>query len=167
MLLTNVPLNELYWIAGFFEGEGCFARCGGTIVITVSQVQREPLERLKNLLGGHLNKYSQKCIKGNIYYRWQIYGIKAEEIMKNIFPIMSPKRQAQITVCLNWYASRPGVNFKKSGRKFCRKGLHLWIPENIKIDACGGKYCKICKGDWQRNKRKEIKLFHLGNVSLN
>lgn len=168
----NIPINELYWIAGFLEGEGCFFRnrnkrdCG-TIGITVSQVQREPLERLDSFVKGHLKQYSQDYIKGRIYHRWQIYGLKAEELMKAIFPLMSPKRQAQISVCINWYVSRPGVNFKKNGRKFCRSGLHAWIPENILVDACGGKSCKLCKAEWQRSKRAEIKLSRLAILSLN
>ena len=164
----NVPINELYWIAGFLEGEGCFYRnMRGTIGITVSQVQREPLARLCNLLNGKIHQYSQTSIKQHIYYRWQIYGLKAEEIMKAVFPLMSPKRQAQISVCLSWYASRPGVNFKKNGRKYCRSGLHTWIPENIIVDACGGRSCKICKSDWQRNRRETIKLSRLTTLQLN
>jgi hypothetical protein len=165
--MLNVPLNELYWIAGFLEGEGCFARCGGTIVVTVSQVQKEPLERLYKLLGGSpIHQYSHKNPKHNPFYRWQIYGKKAERLMKSVFPIMSPKRQEKIALCLAWYDSRPGNNWIKSGRKFCRKGLHAWIPENIML-AYGKQYCRACKNEWQRNKREEIKKSRISNVVLN
>jgi hypothetical protein len=163
----NIPLNELYWIAGFLEGEGNFSRCGGTIVVSATQVQKEPLDRLHNLLSGNIAQYSHKNrLNCQPFYRWQIYGKKAEELMKAIFPIMSPKRQTKITACLVWYDSRPGNNWIKSGRKLCRKGLHEWIPENIILWG-KGRYCLACKNEWQRKRREEIKSSRLGNLLTN
>jgi len=164
--MLNVPLNELYWIAGFLEGEGSFTRCGGTIAVNASQVQREPLDRLQKLLSGSINRYMRDEIKGFFYYRWQIYGIKAEELMKILFPIMSPKRQNQISLALAWYASRPGRNFRKSGRTTCRSGLHQWVPENIE-EVYGARYCRICKVKSEIRKRDKIKQSRIGKLMLN
>ena len=145
--MFDIPLNELYWVAGFLEGEGSFCKCGGTIQVAASQVQKEPIDRLYKLLGGGLNVFHAKNIKSGTYNRWNIYGKKAEALMKLLFPIMSPRRQNQITMALAWYASCPGVNFTKSGRKVCRKG-HAWTKENIYIErSTGSRYCKICRDE--------------------
>ena len=163
--MFDIPLNELYWIAGFLEGEGSFTRCGGTISVSAAQVQRQPLEKMQNLLGGNINQYFSKHYTLGYAYRWQNYGVKAEELMKILFPLMSPKRQGQIALCLSWYDSRPGRNWIKSGRKFCRKGLHPWIPENIMM-VYGKQYCRACKNEWQRKKRENIKKSRLETLQL-
>jgi hypothetical protein len=177
-MYDNVPLNELYWIAGFLEGEGTFVRCrnklknglisrGGTITVVASQVQKNPLERLQKLLGGNIHYYIRNKEKGFFYYRWQIFGEKAEALMKILYPLMSPNRQNKMSLALAWYASRPGRNWMKSGRKICRKGLHPWIPENI-VEVYGKRYCRICKTIRQEdNKRGEIKKSRISNLILN
>jgi len=144
--MFNISLNDLYWSAGFLEGEGSFMKCGvGTIVVSASQVQKEPLDRLYKLFGGGMNVFSRKEVKGNIYHRWQIYGPKAEVLMKMLFPIMSPRRQNQITAVLAWYASRPGKNFTKSGRTKWVKCEHPFTPENTYIyPKSQRRCCKTC-----------------------
>jgi hypothetical protein len=158
--MFDVTLNELYWIAGFLEGEGSFLKCGGTIMATATQVQREPVDRLKKLLGGDICTFSRKEVIGHVYYRWNMYGKRAEVLMKMLFPMMSPRRQEQISKALAWYASCPGANYVRTGRKLCRKGKHPWVKENIYIVySTGQRYCKSCLSDrLERNKnREEIK----------
>lgn len=154
--IINISINDLYWAAGFLEGEGSFYRNGGTIVISAVQVQREPIDRLHKLLGGNISTFSRKEVRGNIYHRLNIYGMRAEALMKMLFPIMSPKRQNQITTSLAWYASRPGVNFVKSGRTKWRKCDHPFTPENTYIyPGSKKKNCRICmKAAQERYKAK-------------
>ena len=58
--MFNTSLNDLYWSAGFLEGEGAFMKNGtGGIVVTASQVQKEPLDRLYKLFGGGMNTFSR------------------------------------------------------------------------------------------------------------
>lgn len=126
-------------------------------MVSASQVQREPLERMQRFCGGNLNQYSQEAVKGRIYHRWQVYGFHAEDLMKMLFGLMSPRRQGQITACLSWYATRPGKNFIKGGRKICRNGLHPWVEDNIYSDSRGKKYCRACaaisrKRYWDKRK---------------
>jgi hypothetical protein len=35
-----VNVNDLYWAAGFIDGEGSFSKCGGTIAASAVQVDR-------------------------------------------------------------------------------------------------------------------------------
>jgi hypothetical protein len=44
---------EIVWAAGFFDGEGCtHSRGGGYPAITISQREREPLERFQSAVAG-------------------------------------------------------------------------------------------------------------------
>ena len=166
MEINDLRLEDLHWIAGFLEGEGTFGRCGGTIIVAASQVNKEPVDKLYNLLGGsvlYLERINQNP-KWNNCYRWTIYGENAELLMKVIFPIMSIKIKNKISEILSWYASRPGRNFAKSGRKTCRKGLHLWTDKNTFINYRGIKTCRLCNNLAQE--RYRIKKRALKQVSL-
>jgi hypothetical protein len=132
----DISENNLNWIAGFLEGEGYFSRGKNCISIQASQVNLEPLEKLQKIVGaGSILKYSHNNgnHKQNDYYRWGVHGMTAEALMKLLFPLMSAKRQKCISESLAHYASLPGVNFTKNGRRTCVKGGHPWIEENLRI----------------------------------
>ena len=119
--MINIPEKDLGWIAGFLEGEGSFGRCGSTISVSASQVQKYPLEVMSKLVGGNLNTYQQilddkKTIM--VYHRWQVYGMRAVEVMLSIYHLMSPKRKCQIEKTLSFWVTRPGNN---STKYYCEK----------------------------------------------
>ena len=48
--------ERLAWAAGFFDGEGCILVMGGTqLCMSVTQVDRAPLDRLTEILGGRVH----------------------------------------------------------------------------------------------------------------
>lgn len=165
MKTNDLRLEDLHWIAGFLEGEGTFCRCGGTINVSVSQVQKEPLERLFNFLGGNIICVTPNNPNRKTYYKWDIFGETAEILIKTVFSLMSPKRKNKISEVLSWYASRPGRNFVKSGRKTCRKGLHQWNDTNTFVDYRGKRTCRLCNRLAQERYRVKKKM--LGQVQFN
>ena len=156
--IDKLNLIDLYWIAGFFEGEGTFCRNGGTITVAVSQVNKEPIDKLYKLLGGRVNlidrsKHTINSPKWSNYYRWTVYGEAAELVMKRVYPIMSKKIQNKITNLLSWYSSRPNRRFYISGRKFCQSGLHQWNDENTFVNYKGQRTCRLCNDLAQKRYR--------------
>lgn len=152
-VMENINIANLNWIAGFLEGEGSFTivkntELTGSISVQASQVQREPLERLQRFFGcGNIIMYKHKNAlpMHNDYYKWGVYGKNAENIMRLVYALMSPKRQEQITKCLTWCASRPGRNFVKSGRTKWRKCDHPFTPENTYVYPSGNRRnCRTC-----------------------
>lgn len=148
----DIDINNLHWIAGFLEGEGCFARTKnkekfGSIAIQANQVQKEPLERLQKFVGcGNIHKYNHKKdkVNQNDYYRWQVCGPNAESLMKLIYVLMSPKRQAKIKECLDWYTTRPKRNYVRFKSTHCRRG-HPFSEGNTYIYPDGSRRgCEIC-----------------------
>lgn len=89
------------WAAGFIDGEGYLdisRRHGGrshTPCIIVYQVEKEPLERLVALYGGHLYAVPKRG-NNKPAFRWQIASAsKIKEILPLMIPYMTVKyRQA-------------------------------------------------------------------------
>lgn len=106
--MRMISIIEIAWTAGFFEGEAWFGiynkKC--TPVISVSQVQKEPLERLLILYGGSLRPIGGKGKRQN-YWRWEVYGPRAAGIMMTIYSLMSPKRQLTISDIIKSWSTSP------------------------------------------------------------
>lgn len=99
---------DIYWTVGFLEGEGSFTKCGGTVMVSATQVQKWPIDKLYELYGGGINTFSRKEVTGNIYYRWCLYGKNAVEFMLETYHLYSPKRKQQIQRALKHWAPKPG-----------------------------------------------------------
>jgi hypothetical protein len=95
---------ELFWAAGFIEGEGSFIPGTGiSPLICVPQVNREPLERLQRIFGGSIRPRPSKWQQNPQWqdqYLWRVGGCRATGIALTLYCLMSEKRQAQIRVSL-------------------------------------------------------------------
>lgn len=112
---------DLYWAAGFLEGEGCFASRESPhpkwkvptlgIDVLAVQVQKEPLERLQRWFGGSLRQreqtpsthgYEQQPI-----WRWSLTSSRGIGLMMTLYKLMSPIRQEQIRKAIAMWRARP------------------------------------------------------------
>lgn len=105
--------QELYWAAGFLEGEGCFsvttARKAERVV--AGQVDSEPLAKLKEIFGGNINYTEPKSEKQKPVFRWSVWGARARGVMLTLFPLMSERKQNQIIKAL---AAKPKLAYVRS-----------------------------------------------------
>jgi hypothetical protein len=126
---TTQLMRDLYWTAGFIEGEGSFV-WRHTPDVVASQVQKEPLERLYALFGGNLNvRESRPTANGYIakpIWMWSRSGGFGAGLMMTLFPLMSPKRQEQIKRVLAIWRQQPGP---RKHRGMCKNG-HFFSEEN-------------------------------------
>ena len=151
--------TELGWVAGFLEGEGCFqGRCKGAVLVSCSQVQREPLERLEKLFGGPIRLYQQKNPKHQPYHRWHLLGDKAADLMMQIFHLMSPRRREQIEWVLRRWSASTGIGSKERAKTHCPKG-HEYTPENTYYQPStpNKRKCRICAQEYNANYYREHK----------
>ncbi len=93
------PDIELAWAAGFFDGEGCVHvhRRDQIVQLQVGQTEETTLQRFAKAvgLGNVTGPYDPKRRNSNVYWRWQVYGTKAEAVMAKLLPHMSaPKSLA-------------------------------------------------------------------------
>lgn len=85
---------DVAWLAGFFEGEGTINKHD----LRIPQVQRWPLDRVRELFGGCVGgPYTWKPPGGpiRVFYLWRVTGYLALGILNEIYPLLSPKRQEQ------------------------------------------------------------------------
>src|SRR3972149_72726 len=158
-----IDIKQIFWIAGFLEGEGSFTgrtpknRCA---IVSATQVQLEPISRLQSLLGGKIRSFSRKEVTGNIYHRWELFASRAIGLMFTIYQLMSPKRQSQILKVINGWKAGLGQGGYNRIKTHCPKG-HPYSPENTYINQ-NGKYksrnCLICQREKGKNymRRKRI-----------
>jgi hypothetical protein len=141
-----IVLLDIAWTAGFFEGEGCVSAAPHKISVRVSQVQREPLERLQAMFGGKIYRFEQ-VDRGVLrhYHRWDLNSGDAVGFMMTIYRFMSPKRKQQMrTTLTNWRATQP----RERHRSHCPKG-HPYDDTNTYIHpTSGSRQCIACRQRW-------------------
>ena len=110
---------DLYWAAGFLDGEGSFGLTGGSTAsrgerVTASQGSRELLDRLSALFGGRVfsQVFANKSFIGTKYeslttkpiWRWEVTGQLARGVMMTLYTLMSQHRRSQIKDALTGVA---------------------------------------------------------------
>lgn len=137
-----IAVNDLEWMAGFLEAEGCFHYSKSKhLNVSAGQVQAEPLERLQVMLGGGLGKYVDSRGHANDIHRWSAVHSRAAGIMMTLYPLMSPKRQAEICRALDgWKSQRPAQKL----RTHCLQG-HPLSGDNLYMHG-DKRYCRTCRG---------------------
>lgn len=95
-------IAEIYWAAGFLEGEGYFKK-KKTLVVSANQIYIEPLERLQKIFRGKIYNW---LYKDKIIYGWYVSGPLAASIMMTLYSLMSVIRQEQIKQSLEFWKLR-------------------------------------------------------------
>ena len=141
-MLSSVNLG---WIAGFLEGEGSFIAPHNSPRVSACQVQREPLERLQELLGGSISvrtRTGSRFKNAQPSHDWHASGSLAIQIMLTIFSLMSPRRRVQISESVNKWRQAPGSSWRRLISE-CPRG-HAYVPANIYGVKHNKRYCRIC-----------------------
>ena len=161
-------MQELYWAAGFLEGEGSFMctprgrlwvsgrtnkrNHGGHPIITCVQVQKQPLERLQKVIGGHI-KLKPARQNSNTQAAWllNVTGPQAPAWMMTLWTLMSPRRREQIERALAiWKTVPPSPYLRKKLLNKCKDG-HELTPENTYLRSIDGeRCCRICRLEYGR-----------------
>jgi hypothetical protein len=113
----KISLHQLYWAAGFLEGEGWFGE-GRSPKVGAGQKQREPLDRLHRLFGGRIT-YRKIGWKNGIHW-WVLDAYRSPGVMMTLYSLMSPRRQLQIKKSIDgWKDAR---NMRQPGTLVCLNG---------------------------------------------
>jgi hypothetical protein len=118
-------LVDIYWAAGFLEGEGCFDYSGRTPRVRAHQVQKEPLDRLDAILGpGRFDLRRDNRPNHRDCWEWQLHGSRAVGVMLTLWTLLSPSRQVKIEQALKLWMATPRVSNRAVGllRKLHSRG---------------------------------------------
>ena len=149
-----MEVKDLYWAAGFLEGEGYFSRGGSrktSPVVTASQVTLEPLIHMVKIFGGKINgPYKSQHSRGQPFFRWNAGASLAVGVMMTLYCLLSEKRQKAIRYGLEGWRSGPSGSRNWAAMGRCRNG-HELKGENYPTDARSGKKrCRRCGIDGRR-----------------
>lgn len=95
-----IKKQNLFWLAGLLEGEGCFTLSTPNKygirypVIACGMTDQDVVERIGKLFDANVNHKKQRGRK-DIYYL-QIKGQRARHFMRMIYPYMGKRRQMAI-----------------------------------------------------------------------
>jgi hypothetical protein len=151
-------IQDIAWAAGFLEGEGYFYS-RARVSIRAAQVQLEPLEKMRSILGGKVNgPYQPKQPNHRPFYDWQLNGHHAIAAMMTLYTLMSPKRKEAIRVAISKWKVSPGNSRLWIARGFCKNG-HDLTGANYKLYPSGHGQCMQCaregrKRYYDKNKDK-------------
>lgn len=150
-----IRINDIYWTAGFLEGEGCFTLIDKGPIIEAAQVNKDPLEKLQNLFRGSLNLYkNHKNPNSKPIWTWSLRSSRSMGLMMTLYSIISAKRQDQILKVIKDWKSRPSANKYK---KHCPYG-HPYSPRYNKRGKAVWRECRECRraqdrARWPRRKK--------------
>jgi len=82
---------DLHWLAGLVEGEATIGRRH----LAITQVDPEPLIRVRAVCGGHVDNYGNGKY-GKPFTRWHLYGADARTLARMLAPLLSKRRQRQL-----------------------------------------------------------------------
>jgi hypothetical protein len=94
---VHTAIIDCAWAAGFIDGEGSIGiemrpdRPGGRLVLTVVQKHPEPLERLHELFGGHLDWQRGSGPRGTDRWRWRAASGTAWFVLTMTRPYLTVK----------------------------------------------------------------------------
>lgn len=111
------PIEDVIYLAGYLDGEGCFwayqddhsLRYG----IVCENTHRPTIEWIASTFGGSITQVSGKKENHRTTYRWAIVGKQARELAECLIPYLKEKaNQAVVIIALHQTAAYP-----KLGRK--------------------------------------------------
>jgi len=146
-------ITDIYWLAGFLDGEGYFGYQHGNI-ITISQTDLDLVERTKKIMKTNSSIKLTKAKKDNHQdkYTLTVSGTLAVQWMMTLYSIMSLRRKIRIRETLNYWKESKN---RQKGADYCTKG-HPLLKEKIdfwwQTNNHGGttKVCVACKKEKQK-----------------
>jgi hypothetical protein len=139
---------DLGWLAGFFEGEGCFSAYAGRPIATANQGDKSVLVRFRRLVGvGKVYRLNKKVNRQ--MWVWKTNSIaEAHYVAELLYPLLSRHRQAQARKIL---ALKPQRAHLAEGSQ-CING-HALTSDNIIIDRRHNSMaCRLCTNKRRRRR---------------
>jgi len=172
--MISKTVEEIYWIAGLLEGEGCFySNSPYSCAITIQITDKDVIYKIASILGGTGNVREPDISKSTGFnkkqvYSYSIFGILAVDWMRLILPIMGERRKTKILELLSNFDNRPITG---DLRIICRKGHDITNEENYYVDKNKVKQCRICKKEtgsknYRLNNSMEARWAKLKGISV-
>jgi|SRR5712664_1231726 len=92
--------DDLHWLAGLLEGEGCFG-FDGSHYVRLKMADEDVVRRAAGLMGGRaVMERSRKDPRHQLMWYVGVYGGRARLLMEKLLPLMGARRAAKIRAVL-------------------------------------------------------------------
>lgn len=102
--------NELHWLAGVLEGEGCFLKPSpskpNNPVIVVSMTDEDVVARIAKLFDTTYYKSVAKRMHWKPTFITRLTGVRAVSMMQRLYPLMGQRRQQRIAEIVSEFIPR-------------------------------------------------------------
>lgn len=106
----NTITNDVAYIAGFFDGEGCIrikrANQGGNsyyITATITNSNKMILEYIKDIFGGKVREAEKKANK--VIYHYELTSSEAVDMIKTLLGFLKEKKE-QAELAINFHEKK-------------------------------------------------------------
>ena len=164
---SNFLVKEIYWAAGFIEGEGTFYFDKRVASIRVPQVESEPLKRLKDVFGG--NWYHRKSFSNPKHHTQWVYrcdGKRGVGLAMTLYPLMSKKRQAQIKKMLDLWRVYPSLRPKACHRGHEYVDGSYWSYKRWSNESNSETTMRVCKECSKLRYRDKLGRYGKGTLDV-
>jgi hypothetical protein len=93
--LKAIAPNEISYLAGYVDGEGCLVVACGSITIKVDSCYPKVCHRLFKLFGGRFRHIKRKATftgRNRHYFSWTAHGERAYLAVSTLFPFLREKK---------------------------------------------------------------------------
>lgn len=96
--------EQMAWLAGVLEGEGCFAIVSKIPLITITMGDRDIIENVEKVMKStsKMMEIEPKTANRKKMFRTQIYGHQVIELLPKIYEHMGERRRSKIDELLQW-----------------------------------------------------------------
>lgn len=139
-------IDNLAWVAGIFEGEGCIAFTGkNSVCLTIGMTDLDIIDRIHIATGEVGNRYEQSSSRAKTLYVWQLSrkGLVVP-FLESIMPWLGLRRSEKAIGALERLTKIPNEGF-------CYRG-HRRAGDNLYIAPGGQRQCRECQKINEKNR---------------
>jgi hypothetical protein len=150
---TNWTRENLAWLAGLLEGDGCFTvgSSQGLLRLECAMSDLDVLQKAQDIAGtGNISGPYNYGIGSKAMYRWHVTTTKnAYALMVALYPWLGNRRKNRILDLLESFRVY-GIKLSKPTK--CPQD-HLYLSENTYITSNGSNGCRECRRESVRRSR--------------
>lgn len=142
----NWSRENLAWLAGLLEGDGCFTTGSnpGCLRVEAAMSDLDVLEKAQSIAGmGNISgPYNKSGVGSKPMYRWHVTDTKnAYALMAGVYTWLGSRRRSRITELFSMaYEAGP-----KGLRKTHCVNDHALTDDNVYTAPNGRRSCRICR----------------------
>ena len=115
----STSIKDIAWLAGLFEGEGCFFTSGKTCFMVIEMTDLDTIEKVKYITKFPGKIYEIKDPRNDSWklrYKVQLSQTLAAQWMMTIYPLMGLRRKSKIREVLHYWKNITLVKSTPNGR---------------------------------------------------